>query len=117
MEITDVSKGRLTAELKITKDCCNILDMLHGGMSATLIDHLSTLALKSYYLADGKQAPNSVSIELSLSYLSGVKEGESIRVETETVRVGRSVAFLIASIYNVQTNKLAVTGKHTKFLM
>lgn len=106
------------AELKVTPDCCNIMGYLHGGFSATLVDHLSTLALISHFMADGKEAPSSVSIELSLSYLSAVKEGQTIRFETEAIRVGRKVAFLTASIYNKDKgDEVVAIAKHTKFII
>ena len=96
----------------------NISKTLHGGYSATLFDHLSTLALKSYFIADDKPAPTSVSVELNLSYISAVKEGQTVVLETEAIKVGNKLAFLKGEIYNKSdSNKLVATGKHTKYLM
>ena len=104
--------------MKVTPECTNIVGTLHGGFMATLFDHLSTLALNSHFLADGKEVPTSVSIDLSMTYISGVKDGQRIRMETETLRVGRKMAFLTANIYNQdKNNELVATGKHTKYIL
>lgn len=112
----ELSKGKIVVDLKITEDCCNPKNYLHGGLSATLVDSISTLALRSYFEADNLSVPNSVSVELAMSYLSAVPEGNSIRIESEALKIGKKMAFLQANIYEKETNKLAVMGKHTKFL-
>lgn len=104
--------------MKVTPECCNIIGSLHGGFMSTMFDHLSTLALNSHFLADGKEVPASVSIDLSMTYISGVKDGQRIRMETEALRVGRKMAFLTASIYNQDKNdELVAIGKHTKYIL
>lgn len=68
-------------------------------------------------MADDAKIRDSVSTDLNLSFLSAVPMGDTIRLETEVVRVGRNMAFLTANIYHHETNKLAVMARHTKFLM
>ncbi|KAH9404523.1 Acyl-coenzyme A thioesterase 13 [Tyrophagus putrescentiae] len=81
VEIGDVFKGKLLADMKVTP-------------------------------------PNVIFIDLSMTYISGVKDGQRIRMETETLRVGRKMAFLTANIYNQdKNNELVATGKHTKYIL
>ena len=116
-QITSIEKGRVIAEMKLSKEHCNILNTLHGGLSATLVDHFTSLTLISHFYAEGKEPPDSASIELSMSYLSAIPEGREIRIEAENLRVGRKLAFLSAKIYDKQSRKLSVSGKHTKFIL
>ncbi|KAH7646398.1 acyl-coenzyme A thioesterase 13-like [Dermatophagoides farinae] len=117
VQIVDITKGRIVADMPVTKECCNPVNYLHGGMSTTLFDVLSSMAIRSHFEADDIEPPITVSVELSMSFLAGVPEGRTVRLETETLRVGKKIAFLIGHIYDKETNKLVVTGKHTKFLM
>lgn len=104
--------------MQVTPECCNIVGSLHGGFMATMFDHLSTLALNSHFLADEKEVPTTVSIDISMTYISGVKDGQRIRMETETEKVGRRIAFLTARIYNKDKgDELVATGKHTKYIL
>ena len=118
VEISDVSKGRVVAEFTVTPECTNVINMLHGGFSATLFDHISTLALRSHFITDNNPVPSSVSVDLSLSYISSVKEGQTVRIMTETIKVGNKIAFLSGMLYNKSDSyKLVAVGKHTKYLL
>ncbi|OTF77246.1 acyl-coenzyme A thioesterase-like protein [Euroglyphus maynei] len=117
VQIVEVTKGRIVADMKVTKECCNPVNYLHGGMSTTMFDVLSSMALRSHFEAENVEPPITVSVDLSLSFLAGVPEGRTIRLETETLRVGNKIAFLTGKIYEKDTNKLVVHCKHTKFLM
>ena len=91
---------------------------LHGGMTATLVDQLSTLALKSAYEDPaGPPLPSQTSsVELSVSYLAAVKVGDDILIQANTIKRGRTLAFLSVDITNKSTGKIVATGKHTKYL-
>lgn len=104
------------AELKTEMEHCNYYKIVHGGFTGTMIDFYSTVALRSHFLAESDTSPDSVSLELSFSYLAGIPCGNTLRLETETVKVGKSIAFLTGRITDLDTGKLAVTGKHTKYL-
>lgn len=45
--ITNLKDGNCTAELTISEEHANKMGALHGGMSATLIDSISSAALLS----------------------------------------------------------------------
>lgn len=106
----------------VTKESANLSGNLHGGMTATIVDQISTLALTTAVLSKALNNESfarigSVSVELSLSYMSPVKIGETILIEANTLKYGRSLAFLNVNIFNKETLKLVANGKHTKYIL
>lgn len=55
-----------------------------------------------------------VSVDLTVSYLMGVRVGETIRIECTLLRMGKNLANMSAVIYN-SAGKVCYTGSHTKF--
>lgn len=47
-------------------------------------------------------------------YLKGVKQGEKIVIDAETLKCGRSLAFLNVDIRKKEDDTLVAQGKHTK---
>lgn len=88
------------------------LGNLHGGCVATLIDICSSFAV---LVGTGKQwSLIGVSTDLSVAYLSGVSEGDVIRLECEVQRVGKTLANIFTRVYD-QNNRLCYSGSHTKY--
>lgn len=105
----------------VTSDCLNVSNTLHGGMTATLVDQISSMALTTALLSkpsdNGMTRIASVSVDLSVSYMSAVKPGQTIIIEAKTLKFGRSLAFLNVDILNKDTLKLVANGKHTKYIL
>jgi uncharacterized protein (TIGR00369 family) len=88
------------------------LGNLHGGCVATLIDICSSFAI---FVAEGKTWNLAgVSTDLSVSYLRGVPEGETITLVCEVARVGKALANIHTKVYDNE-NRLCYAGTHTKF--
>ena len=109
--------------MEVTDQSTNYSDLLHGGMTATIVDQLSSLALTTAMvkIEDLKADQTfvkvkSVSLDLSITYLKAIRRGETILIDANTLKFGRNIAFLSVEIFNKQTNELVVTGKHTKYL-
>ena len=107
----------------VTKDATNWSDRLHGGMTAAIVDQLSSLALTTAFVNEEDiheelfvKIP-SVSLDLSITYLSGVQLGETIIIEANTLKCGKNIAFLSVDIINKQTKHLVAKGSHTKYLL
>ena len=49
-------------------------------------------------------------------YLSAAKTGDDIVIDANTLKVGKSLAYLAVDITNKKTGKLVAVGKHTKHL-
>ncbi|CAF0791365.1 unnamed protein product [Adineta steineri] len=104
--------GHIQCELDIEERHLNRNDTLHGGMISSLTDSVSTLALETIE----RKPLKSASIELSVSFLKAAKKGETILIDAETVKLGRTLAFLSVEFRNKQNNELLATGKHTKYV-
>ncbi|KAF7265459.1 acyl-coenzyme A thioesterase 13-like [Rhynchophorus ferrugineus] len=113
IKVLSLENGTCTAELKVEEEHSNILGGLHGGLSATLVDTLSTYALLSHKHG---QVPN-VSVNINMEYIKGAKIGDEIQIFANTVRVGKTLAFLEVSIKDKATGKILVKGSHTKYMM
>lgn len=111
LEILSVGKGTCLCEMKIHKEHQNRGGFLHGGMTSTLVDSVSTLAL-----LHETQKP-AVSIEMSISFLRPAAVGETVIIETNAVKVGKNLAFLTVDLKSKTTEKLIAQGKHTKYFV
>ena len=105
--------GRCVAALVIDEEHTNRGGTLHGGLSALLVDNISTLALTS---ADGELFSYGVSVNMDLSYLKAAKLGEEILIEANVLKRGRTLAFLEVELRKRSTNELLVKGSHTKYI-
>ena len=83
---------------------------LHGGYIGYIADLTTTLPLLSL----GSNNPG-VSVELNISYMKAAKEGELVTVETEVLKLGKSLAFTEAVLTN-EKGDLIAKAKHTKFV-
>ncbi|KAG2204192.1 hypothetical protein INT46_006076 [Mucor plumbeus] len=102
----------LSWEFKVEEFHCNQLGNLHGGCVATLIDICSSFAV---LVGTGKKWELiGVSTDLSVAYLSGVAEGDVIRLDCEVQRVGKNLANIFTRVYD-QKNRLCYSGSHTKY--
>ncbi|XP_022665397.1 acyl-coenzyme A thioesterase 13-like isoform X2 [Varroa destructor] len=108
LELKSASDGRCVAELLVTRPHLNVARTLHGGLSATLVDSVSTFALLT------QRNVRSVSVDLSVSFIGPAKEGDLITIDATTLKVGQTLAYLTVDIR--KQSKLIITGKHTKFL-
>nr|KAJ3417970.1 hypothetical protein HK105_000531 [Polyrhizophydium stewartii] len=88
----------------------NLVKGLHGGVTASIVDVAGSLAIacKTQSLHTG------VSTDISVSYLSGGKLGDELRIEAECPKAGRTLAFTQVRIFT--GDKLLATGSHTKFI-
>lgn len=55
-------------------------------------------------------------ILLYFSFLKSAKEGETIVVESKTVKSGKTLAFLDTVLKNKDTGLIVATGTHVKFI-
>ncbi|CAG9810128.1 unnamed protein product [Chironomus riparius] len=109
----DGGDGKATAELKLGKEHLNKMGGMHGGFSSTLVDSITTFALMTHNVEDIK---TGVSVDLHITFLKGAKENDEIVVQANTLRCGRTLAFLECEIRNKKDNSLLVKGAHTKFI-
>ncbi|RZC33482.1 acyl-coenzyme A thioesterase 13-like [Asbolus verrucosus] len=111
IKILTIGEGKCVAELKVDESHTNPMGGLHGGLSATLVDCISTYALMS------KMPTANVSVDIHLSYLKGAKVNDDIIIDASVIKTGKTLAFLEVDIKNKATGDVLVKGSHTKFLL
>lgn len=110
MKIVGGGDGACTAEFTIAPEHINKGGGLHGGYTATLVDMITTYALMSQPCHPG------VSVDINVSYLKGAKEGDQVLIEANTVRVGKTLAFIDCVLKLKENNAVIAKGTHTKYV-
>ncbi|XP_063702377.1 acyl-coenzyme A thioesterase 13-like [Culicoides brevitarsis] len=104
--------GNVTAELKVAAEHLNRGGGLHGGFIATLIDQVTTIGLMTH----PKNPSPGVSVDLSVSYLKGAREGDDIVIDAKTLKSGANLAFTTCTLTNKKDGSIIAHGNHTKFV-
>ncbi|XP_061111720.1 acyl-coenzyme A thioesterase 13 [Conger conger] len=111
VNILSASPGKLVCEMKVEEEHTNRGGTLHGGMTATLVDVISTAAL----LHTERGAPG-VSVDMHITYMNAAKLGEDILITAEVLKQGRTLAFATVDLTSKASGKLIAQGRHTKHL-
>ncbi|XP_056671708.1 acyl-coenzyme A thioesterase 13-like [Monodelphis domestica] len=109
--LLSASPGKVVCEMKVEEEHTNLLGTLHGGLTATLVDVISTVA----FLNTERGAPG-VSVDMNITYLSSAKLGEEILIAAHVLKQGKTLGFATVDLTNKITGKLLAQGRHTKHL-
>nr|XP_019572392.1 PREDICTED: acyl-coenzyme A thioesterase 13 [Rhinolophus sinicus] len=109
--LVSAAPGKVICELKVEEEHTNKMGTLHGGLTATLVDSISTMAL----LCTERGAPG-VSVDMNITYMSPAKLGEDIVITAHILKQGKTLAFASVDLTNKATGKLVAQGRHTKHL-
>ncbi|KAL0095001.1 PaaI-thioesterase [Phycomyces blakesleeanus] len=109
LKITGSEPGRITAEFLVEKQHLNRLKSVHGGLLATVVDLGGSLAIASKGLF-----ATGVSTDINISYISGAKEGDVVKMDAKCDKLGKTLAF--TSIELSSNGKLVALGRHNKFV-
>ncbi|VDK82091.1 unnamed protein product [Litomosoides sigmodontis] len=101
--------GHVEIELKIADEHLNPSGTIHGGFIATLVNIASTAAV----LVSGRPTGGR-SVDLSVSYQTAAKPGETIIAESSIQKTTRNLAFINTKIYRKTDNMSIATGQETK---
>ncbi|KAI3385514.1 hypothetical protein SNEBB_003413 [Seison nebaliae] len=110
VKFLECKDGHTVSTFKVENKHINDFGSLHGGMSATLIDIIS-----SWTLLTSKHHMAGVTVSLNVDYLKGVAVGEEVEIHSKVSRCGRQLAFLNVEILN-EKKDIAVKGSHIKFV-
>jgi acyl-coenzyme A thioesterase 13 len=112
LEVQSVGQGSVVCRLVVGAPHSNSYGTLHGGCTATIVDIVGTMAA----LTVDPLRPG-VSVDMSISYCSAAKVGETVLIEAKCLKMGGRLAFLEVKLYlNELGGKLIATGTHTKAL-
>eukprot|EP01132_Coremiostelium_polycephalum_P004026 gene4026-5037_t len=106
-----VKPGYVIYSLIVPKSLCNILNTLHGGAIATIVDVVSAVSIISK--ANERIHPG-VSVEISVHYGSAAPLGSKIFIHSKCYKIGRNLAYSDTEIRNANDDIIA-KGSHTKF--
>ena len=110
LKVISAGNGKVHCEMPVHDEHVNLQGGLHGGMSATLVDFVSTCALGTC-----ENPRFGVSVDLNVSYTAAAAVGDTLTITSEVLKVGKTLGFAAVDIKN-QDGKLIATGRHTKFL-
>ncbi|CAH2284491.1 Hypothetical predicted protein [Pelobates cultripes] len=111
VELVSASPGKVVCEMKVEEEHTNRGGTLHGGLTATLVDVISTAAL-----VHTERAAPGVSVDMNITYMNAAKIGDSILITAQVLKQGRSLAFATVDLTNKVTGKMIAQGRHTKHL-
>ncbi|HEY2166202.1 MAG TPA: PaaI family thioesterase [Jatrophihabitantaceae bacterium] len=112
MEPVSLTDGRVAISVEVTLDLVNSAKTMHGGVAATLVDVVGTLAI----ITADQHNRFGVSTDLNLSWFAPVPLGDRALVEATVLKCGRSLAFVSVDITRESDGVLAVQGRMTKSL-
>jgi acyl-coenzyme A thioesterase 13 len=106
-------KGKLTVDVLLRDEFANPAGIVHGGVLGGIIDEVIgmttfTLGREGFFVA----------VNLNLDFLRPGKIGETVRVEAEVIREGKTMVHAECKIYNNEgklmakaTSNLALTQR------
>ncbi|XP_030372133.1 acyl-coenzyme A thioesterase 13-like [Scaptodrosophila lebanonensis] len=110
VKITDGGDGRCVGEFTVEAEHLNRKGSLHGGLTAAILDNITTYALMS------KGSHPGVSTSLNVSYLAAAMPGDIVEVDANTVRAGRKLAYIECVLRRKSDGAVIATGGQTKFV-
>ncbi|RIJ88950.1 MAG: PaaI family thioesterase [Acidobacteria bacterium] len=108
MKLVDMKLDEATITLDMRDDLRQPSGILHGGVTATLIDTAMAFAVRSRVDPDVATA----TIDLTVHYLRPHIEGP-IRCTARVVRAGRRISSVSADVFAEKNGKLIATGLST----
>ena len=107
MRLTAMSMSEATIELDVRDDLRQPSGVLHGGVTATLIDTAMAFAVRSHL----EDTEPTATIDLTVHYLRPVIEGKAV-CTARVVRPGKRIFTVSADVHDA-TGKLVATGIST----
>ncbi len=104
MQMTEISHGEAVIEIDLRDDLRHPGGILHGGVTATLIDTAMAFAIRSHLDDDVMTA----TIDLTVHYLRPHIDGK-ITCTARVVKAGRRIFTVTADVVNAE-GKLIATG-------
>ncbi|KAJ7773824.1 thioesterase thiol ester dehydrase-isomerase [Mycena metata] len=117
IELSSASHGHVTLKLVVLPIHVNSKAVLHGSVSATLVDLVGGLAVTST-----GSPKTGVSTDMHVSFVGTAREGDTLWIDGIAERVGATLAFTRVRIEKEivaeggAERALVATGSHTKYV-
>jgi acyl-coenzyme A thioesterase 13 len=113
--LINIEEGLITAQLIVEPIHVNSKGVLHGTVSACIVDWAGSMVVASY----GREK-TGLSTDLHITYVSGAKLGDVLEIVGKASRVGGSLAFTTVEVSKAgqkpDERLLIATGSHTKYV-
>jgi len=86
----------------------NASNVLHGGISATILD--MAMGVLAHTLVGMRSTPT---VNLNIQYLSPGRKGDSLLAEVSADKLGRTLVYLSGRLYSEQTGKAVAAATCT----
>mmetsp|Transcript_8448 Transcript_8448/g.12858 ORF Transcript_8448/g.12858 Transcript_8448/m.12858 type:complete len:166 (-) Transcript_8448:47-544(-) len=121
LESIDKENHSVLFSLQTQQHMANVMNNVHGGCTATIIDVISTQALMIF---DEHYPRASVSVNLNIAYQRAIPIDVKIFIQSSYTKVGKTLAFLECTLSandprqccNPSQLKIFATGTHTKYI-
>lgn len=100
-----VEKGKLILKYTIRNEMTNPMGILHGGMTAAIIDDAIGATLFGY-----DEPHYYVTVNLSIDYFASAKEGDQIIAETTMIKKGNQIANVQCEVWNEGRTRIIARG-------
>uniref|UniRef100_T1IXZ6 Acyl-coenzyme A thioesterase 13 n=1 Tax=Strigamia maritima TaxID=126957 RepID=T1IXZ6_STRMM len=109
LKFVSADEGSVVCEMTVERRHRNLVGILHGGMTATLIDSVSGFALLT-------KNCRGVTVDLSVSYFYPIQPGQSILIDANIIKCGQNIAFVTSKIRDVNNEKILAIGRQSFFI-
>lgn len=103
--IREAEYGSLKCEFIVRKDMTNPMGMLHGGVSAGIIDDIIGATIFSMDLSHSFTTINNY-----IDYFAPAMEGDIVEAHTSVIKLGRQIINLQCEIWLPQKKRLIARG-------
>lgn len=111
VDILSAVPGKVVCEMQVAEEHTNRVGTLHGGMTATLVDVISTVAIMN-----SERGAPGVSVDMNITYMNAAKLGEDVLITAQVLKQGKTLAFATVDLTSKATGKIIAQGRHTKHL-
>ncbi|KAH8373984.1 hypothetical protein KR200_006851 [Drosophila serrata] len=110
IKLTEGGDGHCLGEFTVQKEHLNRDGVMHGGLTGTIVDNVTSYAM----ISKGKHP--GVTANLSVSYVTPANLGDVLEVEAKTVRAGNKMAYLDLVIRRKSDGRVIAKGGQVKYI-
>ena len=111
--IDSFGEGVSVMSLTLEEKHMNPNGVVHGGVITTLMDEATGHAIGTIRGLEAMAETPHVTLDMSVSFLSGARVGDELVCEARTLRLGRAVAFAEAEVRRRGSDDLVAKGAFT----